>query len=359
MSRALQLARRGLYTTHPNPRVGCILVKDGQVIGEGWHEYAGGPHAEVNALNHARSGVTGATCYLTLEPCCHTGRTPPCTDVLIRAGVVKVIAATLDPNPAVSGRGRRLLEEAGIEVAVGLLEEESRHLNRGYMSRRTLRRPLMRCKMAMSLDGRTALADGASKWISGTAARRDVQRLRAESAAVMTGIGTVLADDPSLNVRDLPLPRNPLRVVVDPELKCPATAKMLRLPGRTLIVTADRDEVRRGLLEQAGAEVVVLDDMPHGFLPRMLAYLADKEEINEVLLESGATLAGSLLNAGLIDELILYQAPVVLGDGARGLFRLPLIADMADRVELEWIETRRVGEDLRLTLKVKKSHTPV
>ncbi|MBF8270259.1 MAG: pyrimidine deaminase, partial [Gammaproteobacteria bacterium] len=330
MSRALQLAGRGLYTTHPNPRVGCVLVHDDRIIAEGWHEVTGGPHAEIVALNNASADVTGSTCYVTLEPCCHSGRTPPCTDALIKAGIKKTIAAILDPNPAVAGQGRNQLELAGIKVAVGLLAAEAEHLNRGYIMRRTRQRPFVRCKLAMSLDGRTALADGASKWITGPAARRDVQRLRAESAVIMTGIGTVLADDPSLNVRDIAMDRIPLRVIIDPKLRCPPAAKMLRLPGRTLICTGNQDAGSSDLLRQAGAEVVVLEQQGPNFLHQALAYLATQEEVNDILLEAGATLAGSMLDAGLVDELIIYQAPVLLGDSARGMFKLPPLASMAD-----------------------------
>jgi diaminohydroxyphosphoribosylaminopyrimidine deaminase/5-amino-6-(5-phosphoribosylamino)uracil reductase len=352
MARALQLAARGLYTTHPNPRVGCVLVRDSRIIAEGWHEYTGGPHAEINALNNASTEVRGATCYLTLEPCCHSGRTPPCTDALIKAGIRQVYAAVLDPNPAVAGQGRNRLEQAGIMVDIGLLAREAEQLNRGYFMRRTQKRPFVRCKLAMSLDGRTALSNGVSKWITGVAARRDVQRLRAMSAAIMTGSGTVIADDPSLTVRDIKLARVPMRVIIDRQLRCPVTARMLRVPGRTLIFTVNRDVGQRDLLQQAGAEVVWLDDHESAFLQQALAYLAVREEINEVLLESGATLAGSMLTAGLIDELVIYQAPVLLGDSARGLFRLRPLADMADRIELELLETRKVGEDVRFTYKL-------
>ena len=351
MARALQLARRGLYTTHPNPRVGCVLVRGDQVIGEGWHEYTGGPHAEVNALNHAAAAVKDATCYVTLEPCCHSGRTPPCTEALITAGIKKTVAAMLDPNPAVSGQGGALLEQAGVAFAAGLLETQAAAINRGYIMRRTAGRPLVRCKLAISLDGRTALADGSSKWITGAEARLDVQRLRAESAAVMTGIGTVLADDPSLNVREIKTERQPLRVIIDPELKFPDSAKMLGLPGRTLIFTENQDTSLRESLEQSGAEIVLIDADRSGFLQQVLSYLAGTEEINEVLLETGATLAGSMLSAGLVDELIVYQSPLLLGDGARGMFHLPGITAMAERIELELIDTRRVGQDVRITLK--------
>lgn len=355
MSRALQLARRGLYTTHPNPRVGCILVKNDRVIAEGWHEYTGGPHAEANALKNSSDDVKDATCYVTLEPCCHSGRTPPCTDALIEAGIKKTVAAMLDPNPAVSGQGKDILLQAGIKFDSGLLADQAAELNRGYIMRRTSGRPLVRCKLAVSLDGRTALADGTSKWITGPEARLDVQHLRAQCSAVMTGIGTVLADDPSLNVREINLARQPLRVIIDPELKFPVSAKMLGLAGRTLIFTGNHDPLSIESLQQSGADIVQLDADQPGFLQKVLSYLAEKEEINEVLLESGATLAGNMLNAGFIDELIVYQSPHVLGDSARGMFHLPAITDMNGRIELEMIETRQVGKDVRLTYKVKST----
>jgi len=355
MARALQLASRGLYTTHPNPRVGCVLVRDGRVVAEGWHEYAGGPHAEVVAIKNA-GNAADATCYVTLEPCCHSGRTPPCTDALIKADVSKVITSMLDPNPAVAGQGREQLERAGIPVSVGLLAAESERLNRGYVMRRTRQRPFVRCKLAMSLDGRTALSDGSSKWITGAAARRDVQQLRAESAAIMTGIGTVLADDPGLTVRDIALDRIPLRVVIDRDLRCPAAAKMLHQPGRTLIFTRNQDAQRRAPLQHNGADVVVLEQEEPAFMQQVLTYLAEQEEINDVLLESGANLAGSMLAADLLDELIVYQAPVILGDSARGLFKLPPLAALADRHELQLIETRQIGDDVRMQFKVKKQN---
>ena len=355
MSRALQLARRGLYTTHPNPRVGCVLVKDDRIIAEGWHEYTGGPHAEVNALNNAQADVTDATCYVTLEPCCHSGRTPPCTDALIKAGIKKTIIATLDPNPEVAGQGRDKLEQAGIEVELGLMEMAAAQINRGYIIRRTSGRPLVRCKLAVSLDGRTALADGTSKWITGPEARLDVQRLRAESSAIMTGIGTVLADDPSLNVRDIKKERQPLRVIIDPELKFPASAKMLALPGRTLIFTENHDLSLHESLVQSGAEIMSIEAGQTGFLQQVMSHLAGQEEINEVLLETGATLAGSMLNAGLIDELVIYQAPLLLGDSGKGMFHLPELKTMDDRIELVLIDTRQVGKDVRITCKVKRA----
>lgn len=355
MSRALQLAERGRYSAHPNPRVGCVLVRDDKILAEAWHEYTGGPHAEVNAINQANQPVAGATCYVTLEPCSHSGRTPPCVDSLIRAHIAKVIAAMPDPNPLVAGQGLSKLEQAGIATAVGLLESEARAINRGYIKRMTRQRPFVRCKLAMSLDGRTALENGQSKWITGPQARMDVQRLRAQSSAVMTGIGTVLADDPALDVRESALTdRQPLRVIIDPQLKFPTDAKMLNCAGRSLVFTANRDKAAQAVVSDAGAEVIMMESTEAGFLQAVLQYLAEVEECNEILLEGGAKLAGSMLTAGLIDELILYQAAILMGDSAAGLFHLPALQTMDEKIELELIDTRHVGKDLRHTLKVKR-----
>ncbi len=374
MARALQLAERGLYTTTPNPRVGCVLVRDGEVVGEGWHEYAGGPHAEVNALAQAGERVRGATAYVTLEPCSHHGRTPPCADALVEAGVARVVAAMEDPNPLVAGKGMKRLAEAGIETAVGLLQPQAERLNPGFIRRMRDELPYVRCKLAMSLDGRTAMASGESKWITGEAARADVQRLRARSCAIVTGIGTVLADDPSMTVRfefpggreriagsDASLQpqrgepqgggeqRQPLRVVLDPHLSMAPTARMLGLPGKTLIVTACNERGPREALERAGAEVVF---MPHGLdavdLEGVLRLLGERQ-INEVLLETGATLSGAMLRAGLIDELVVYMAPLLMGDQARGLFHLPGLDSMDKRVALKIDDMRAVGQDWRIT----------
>ena len=352
MARALQLARRGLYTTRPNPRVGCVLVRDGRIIGEGWHEYAGAPHAEVNAMAAAGGEVKGADCYVTLEPCAHSGRTPPCAEALVKAQVSRVIAAMADPNPQVAGNGLGLLRNAGIAVECGLQESAARDLNPGFIQRMTLQRPYIRCKLAMSLDGRTAMADGASRWISGDPSRHDVQRLRARSCAIITGIGTVLADDPRLTVRDMDTGASqPLRVVIDPGLKFPLSARMLQEPGRTLIFTQTHESP--GRLADAGAQVIVLP--PEGFLEAVLRYLAVTEQINEVLLECGARLAGAMLNQGLVDEVVLYQAPLLMGDDAKGLFHLPHITSMGDALRVEITEIRNIGKDLRLTLKVKRA----
>lgn len=361
MARALQLAELGLYTTHPNPRVGAVLVKDGEIVGEGYHRAAGEPHAERNALALvSEEQARGATVYVTLEPCSHHGRTPPCADALIAAGVGRVVAAMQDPNPLVAGQGLERLRNAGIEVTTGVLEAQARQLNPGFIQRMTHGRPYVRCKLAMSLDGRTAMADGESKWISSEASRADVQRLRARSDAILTGAGTVLHDDPSMNVRlthaelqipdDLPLHR-PLRVVLDPELKMPSSARMLALPGTTLVYCRAGQPLKTIELESAGAEVQVLDEVDGMLdLHALMTRLAERG-INEVLLETGATLAGAMLEQGLIDELIVYIAPHIMGDGARGLFHLPGLAQMADRRPLTFTDVRQIGPDLRITAK--------
>lgn len=359
MARAIRLAERGRFTTDPNPRVGCVLVRDGQIVGEGWHQQAGGPHAERNALAAAADRAHGATAYVTLEPCCHHGRTPPCTDGLIEAGVTSVVCAMLDPNPLVAGQGLDLLRAAGIETASGLLETDARALNPGFIKRMEQARPYVRCKLAASLDGRTAMANGESKWISSEASRRDVQRLRAASSAIVTGIETLLSDDPSLNVRlsaaerpgmspEEPV-RQPVRVVVDSFWRTPTTARMLSLPGRTLIVGTECLPERLAALEAAGADVLICPEHAGRVdLAALMDALADRG-MNEVLLEAGPTLAGAAVSAGLVDEIILYLAPHLMGDAARGLFALPAVATMAERVALEIIDVRRIGPDLRIT----------
>jgi diaminohydroxyphosphoribosylaminopyrimidine deaminase/5-amino-6-(5-phosphoribosylamino)uracil reductase len=353
MSRALQLAERGLFTTDPNPRVGCVLVKDGAVVGEGWHVRAGEAHAEIIALAQAGEQARGATAYVTLEPCCHHGRTPPCTEALINAGVTRVVAAMVDPNPQVSGQGLAQLQAAGIAVERGVLAAQAEGLNPGFVMRMRKGRPFVRAKLAMSLDGRTAMASGESKWITGEAARADVQRLRARSSAIITGIGTVLMDDPSLTVRlegeGAVHTRQPLRVVLDPHLSLPPTARLLGLPGRTLVFTAANDAAPREQLVRAGAEVVRIASQDDALdLHAMLEMLAG-EQVNEALLETGATLSGAMLRAGLIDELVVYMAPHLMGDGARGLFHLPGLTEMKDRVALDITDIRAVGKDWRIT----------
>lgn len=358
MARALTLAQRGLYSADPNPRVGCVLVRNGDLVGEGWHERAGEAHAELIALAAAGDRARGATIYVTLEPCCHYGRTPPCTEALLQAGVARVVAAMRDPNPQVAGQGLAILGKAGIAVECGLLEAEARALNPGFIQRMTQDRPLVRLKLAMSLDGRTALASGESQWLTGEAARQDVQRLRARSSAILTGIGTVLADDPGFNVRLPEVSRQPLRVILDSELRTPPTARTLQLPGSVLIFTAVADLDRQAPLQQAGADIVVVRKAGQGLdLPAILVELARRES-NEVHVECGPTLAGAWLQAGLVDELVIYMAPLLLGDQARGLFQLPALTRMSERTELEVLEMRAVGKDWRLRLRPARYRGP-
>ncbi len=353
MARALRLAERGLYTTRPNPRVGCVLVKDEKPVGEGWHERAGEPHAEVHALRAAGSMAHGATAYVTLEPCSHHGRTPPCADALIKAGVKRVVAAALDPNPRVSGQGLEKLRSAGIDAECGLMEAEARELNLGFFSRMTRGVPWVRSKIAASLDGRTALSNGISQWITGEAARLDVQRWRARSCAVLTGIGTVLKDDPQLNVRSVDSALQPLRAVVDSDLRTPPTARILQ-GGGAVIYTAREDAEKIAALEAAGARVALSPDAEGNVdLSAVLRDLAGNA-INEVLVEAGATLNGALLKAGLVDELVLYLAPQLLGDGARGMAALGELTRLDQRIELEWRDLRQVGRDLRVLAGVRK-----
>ncbi len=351
MARALRLAKKGLYTAHPNPRVGCVIVKDGRIVGEGWHEYTGGPHAEVNALRQAGEQARGATVYVTLEPCCHQGRTPPCTEALIQAGVTRVIAAMVDPHSRVAGNGLAQLTAAGIDTASGLYEAQAEALNPGFIKRMRFGRPFVRCKLAMSLDGRTAMAGGESKWITSEAARLDVQRLRARSSAILTGVGTVLADDPSMTVRSEEVRNQPLRVVVDTHLSMPADARILKQPGETVVFTCG-DEVGKSELEAAGAKVINLPFCATDVdLESVLDQLGEME-INELLVETGATLSGGFMQAGLIDELVIYVAPSLMGDSARALFRLPALKTMEQKIELNIIERRMVGQDMRITAKV-------
>jgi diaminohydroxyphosphoribosylaminopyrimidine deaminase/5-amino-6-(5-phosphoribosylamino)uracil reductase len=353
MTQALRLAERGLYTTTPNPRVGCVIVKNGAVIGEGWHERAGGPHAEVHALRQAGDAANGADVYVTLEPCSHHGRTPPCAQALIDAGVRRVIAAMGDPNPLVAGEGLRRLEAQGIETRCGLMEKEARQLNPGFIARMNTGRPWVTVKVAASLDGRTALANGVSQWITGPAARSDVQRWRARSCAILTGIGTVLADNPQMTVREFDIGRQPLRVVVDSALRIPAESKILQ-DGPILIAClegqSDKAEVLRGL----GATVL---ELPAGdgrvCLKSLMGALAARE-INEVLVEAGASLNGALLRAGLADELLLYYAPMLLGHAARGMFDLPELAGMSERIALEILRIDHVGQDIRVRARPRR-----
>jgi diaminohydroxyphosphoribosylaminopyrimidine deaminase / 5-amino-6-(5-phosphoribosylamino)uracil reductase len=352
MARAMELARKGLYTTDPNPRVGCVLVKDDEIIAEGWHQRAGCAHAEVNALNKTNSAF-GATAYVTLEPCSHHGRTGPCCDALISAGVARVVIAMQDPNPLVSGNGVSKLRLAGIEVETGILEQDAKQLNRGFIKRMISGLPFISSKLAMSLDGRTALASGESKWITSTQSRLDVQRLRAQSSAILTGINTVLADDPLLNVRlgDCEV-EQPVRVILDSALQFPSKAKMLAEGAAVWIVTCSQNDEKRAALEQSGVRVLtVAPQQGRTDLKQVFKMLA-KEQINNVWVEAGATLNGALIESGLVDEWLVYMAPCILGDSGRGLFHLPQIQHMTERKNLQLNSVRQVGPDLRLTFTV-------
>jgi len=351
MEQALELAGRGLYTTTPNPRVGCVIVRDGTVVGTGWHEKAGMPHAEVLALKAAGARLRGATLYVNLEPCSHHGRTPPCVDAIVEAGVKRVVAAIQDPNPKVAGAGFAKLRAAGIAVEQGLMEEEARELNIGFFARMTRGRPWMRMKIAASLDGRTALANGKSQWITGEAARQDGHRWRARACAVLTGFGTVRDDDPQLNVRGVDTPRQPLKVVVDSKFETSPSARLLK-QGKTLVVGAVNDAKRIASLKGAGAEVVIIpNDGGKVELFKLMEELA-RRELNEIHVEAGAKLNGSLLQAGVVDELLVYLAPSVIGDSGRGMFSLSELTDLSQTTALKIREVERIGEDLRIVTRI-------
>jgi len=365
MAQALQLARKGLYTTDPNPRVGCLLVKEGQIVGQGWHEKAGEPHAEVYALRQAGEQARGAVAYVTLEPCSHTGKTPPCADALIEQGIAKVVVAMQDPNPLVSGQGIEKLRAAGVVVEVGLLGDAAQELNCGFISRMEKGRPFVRLKLAVSLDGRTAMQNGESQWISGAESRLDVHRYRARSSAILTGIGTVKNDDPSLNVRLPPeqitnlteagyafTERQPLRVVVDSHLSINPNARLLSIPGKVLIVcTCNAEEKKADRLRAKGADVMVMASSQNQVdLPLLLQELG-KRGVNELFVEAGETLNGALLQSGLVDEVLVYMAPHLMGDQARSMFHLPMVQAMAARIPLQFVDVRQIGADLRLTLR--------
>jgi len=357
MQQALRLAQRGRYTTSPNPNVGCVLVGRGEIVGQGWHRRAGEAHAEVNALQRAGAKARGACAYVTLEPCSHTGKTPPCADALIAAGVQRVVVAMRDPNPLVAGSGLKKLAQAGIDVTCGLLETQARALNPGFIKRMETGRPFVRIKLGMSLDGRTAMASGESQWITGPQARRDVQFLRAQSSAILTGSGTVIRDNPGLNVRlseaelDIDGPvRQPLRVILDSRLQTPATAKIHTLEGETCLLasaeainaSADKWQHTHSVL----TAITVNND--HLDLSAVMQYLAG-QQINLLHVEAGSRLCGALLQAQLVDEIILYMAPVIMGDAARGLFSLPGLTQMKDKIVLHISELRKVGDDIRIT----------
>jgi diaminohydroxyphosphoribosylaminopyrimidine deaminase/5-amino-6-(5-phosphoribosylamino)uracil reductase len=351
MRQALELGERGLYTTTPNPRVGCVIVKDGAVVTSGWHEKAGLPHAEALALKAAGERARGATLYLNLEPCSHHGRTPPCADAIVASGIKRVVAAMQDPNPKVSGAGFAKLRAAGIEVEHGLMEDEARELNIGFVARMTRGRPWVRMKIAASLDGRTALANGKSQWITGEAARADGHRWRARACAILTGHGTVRDDDPQLNVRGVDTPRRPLKIVVDSRFETPLSARLLK-DGKTLVAGAVDETKRIAALKAAGAETVVIpNDRGKVELFELTEELA-RRELNEIHVEGGTRLNGSLLQAGVVDELLVYLAPRVIGDSGRGMLSLPELTELSQATALEIREVERVGADMRVIARI-------
>lgn len=353
MTRALELARLGIYSTPPNPAVGCVLVRDGRVVGEGHHRRTGGPHAEVHAIEAAGEAARGATAYLNLEPCSHFGRTPPCTRALLTAGVARVVCSLRDPNPRVAGSGLEELARCGIAVESGLLASDAAELNRGFLRRMSSGRPWVTLKVGASLDGRTALASGASRWITGEAARADVQRLRARAAAVVTGIGTVLTDDPALTVRDPGLEllgRRPLRVVLDSRLRIPVSARVLDESAPAIVFTTQAAADARAFGERS----IRIETLPGRDGRIDLAALLDRLgalECNEILVEAGPELAGAFLEDRRVDEFVLYVAPCVLGDTARPMFRLPPLERMTDRYDFRVHDVDRIGDDLRVVLR--------
>jgi len=350
MQRALDLAGLGMYTTSPNPRVGCVIVNGDTVVGEGYHQKAGGPHAEVHALQMAGTKTIGSTVYVTLEPCAHSGRTPPCVNALLQARPARVVIAMIDPNPSTTGQGVDQLRAAGIEVEVGVLERQARELNIGFISLMTRDRPWVRLKVAASLDGRTALAGGESQWITGEAARQDGHRWRARACAILTGLGTIKHDNPQLTAREVMTDRQPLRVVVDSRLQIPLDARVLG-PG-CLVAAAGVDVHRTVAIRALGAEVMVMPAQ-NGQVD-VLAILQElaRRGCNEVHVEAGYRLNGSLLAAGVVDELLIYFAPCVLGDTAHGMFQLPPLMELSARQQFKIEDVQKIGEDLRILARI-------
>jgi len=351
MSEALRLAEKALFTTSPNPRVGCVIVKNNEIVGRGYHIKAGESHAEVMALTEAGKKSEGSDVYVTLEPCSHTGRTPPCVNALIKAKVKKVFIAMQDPNPLVSGQGIQKLQEASIEVEVGVMETQAQQLNIGFICRMTKKLPYVRAKLAVSIDGKTALHNGKSQWITDEAARADVQYWRASSCAILTGIGTVLSDNPKLSVRLYKNARQPLRIVVDSELKIPLDADILHEKPLLIVYAKDKQQ-KLSQLEALGIECLQLDDRGKVDLVALIKMLAERE-INELWIEAGEGLNGAFLKANLIDELMIYYAPVILGSEAKGMFTLPAYENLENKITTTLIDYRWVGQDLRMRFKLK------
>lgn len=355
MSIALELAERGQYTVHPNPVVGCVIVRNNEIVGQGWHEVAGGPHAEVRALESAGERARGATLYVTLEPCNHTGRTAPCTDAVIRAGVSRVVVASEDPNPRVRSRGIAQLSQAGIEVVSGVCARAAGRLNRGFFKRMNTGMPFVTLKMAASLDGRTAMPDGESQWITSEPARRDGHRLRAMSSAVLTGIGTVERDDPALTVRFEETARQPDRIVLDGNLSISPDARVFDGPGNVYLFTTAASSVPRELETKRGVEIIACEgDNGRISLQEVLRECASRE-MNAILVEAGSRLGGNFMNSRLVDEVVVYMSPDLLGSDAAPMFDLPGIARLADRIEMQCVRTECLDPDIKLVLAPRQS----
>jgi diaminohydroxyphosphoribosylaminopyrimidine deaminase/5-amino-6-(5-phosphoribosylamino)uracil reductase len=356
MAKAIQQAEKGRYSTHPNPRVGCVIVKDKQLVGSGFHEYAGGPHAEINALSSVDGRAQGCTVYVTLEPCSHSGKTPPCAEALIKAQPDMVVVAMQDPNPLVAGNGIKRLQEAGIKVISGVLQRQSMQLNRGFIKRMVQQRPWLRVKMASSLDGRTALSNGVSQWITGADARNDVQLLRAQSSVVLSTAETVIADDASLNVRldkhslkqDIEV-RQPIRIILDSAMSLTGKESLFSIQSPIWVITTQHNQAERFTkFPHVQVFEVIEDDQGRIDLLVLMGLLA-QHEINEIHTECGAALAGALFNQGLVDELVLYMAPSLLGSKSRGLFDLDEISIMSDKLKLHIQDVRQIGDDIKIT----------
>jgi len=353
MTQALRLAEQGLYTTMPNPRVGCVIVKAGKVVGKGAHLQAGTPHAEIHALNQAGALAHGATAYVSLEPCSHHGRTPPCAQALIQAGINKVIIAMQDPNPLVAGQGVAMLQAAGIAVSTGLMQQQAHDLNVGFIRRMTQQKPFVRSKIAASLDGRTALSNGVSQWITGAAARQDVQHWRARSCAMLTGIGTILQDNPSLTVREIDINRQPLCVIVDSQLRMPLDAKVLNNPHVLIAYATDAEQKAAQLIAMGASLLCIPNEEGKVCLESLLEHLASND-VNEVMVEGGEGLNGALMALQLIDELIMYYAPKLMGSDGKGMFALPALQAMEEVVSLTVSDVRQFGDDIRVLATVSQ-----
>jgi diaminohydroxyphosphoribosylaminopyrimidine deaminase/5-amino-6-(5-phosphoribosylamino)uracil reductase len=351
MAKALKLAGKGKNTTHPNPRVGCVIVQNGVIVGDGYHRFAGEPHAEVNALKHAGRYAEGATMYVNLEPCCHHGRTPPCTDAIIKAGISRVVIAMEDPNPQVNRAGISTLQNAGIVVQTGINRERAAWLNRGFVRRINQGVPWVTLKIAISLDGKTAMENGKSQWITSEPARQDAHRVRAENAAILTGIGTVLRDNPKMTARIPDLERQPLRVILDSRLSTPTSAAILEAPGDVLIITSPSETGDAEIYSQKNVEVISCGMVGSSIDLKQVLLELGSREINNLMLEAGSRLSGAMLQQDLVDELIVYMAPDLLGSSARGMFQIPGLESIEDKYQFGFRDVRQVGRDLRLTLR--------